>query len=68
MAFLPHSIQLEFTPLEFETRRVFAVVVVAWLEFTPLEFETKKTESDDRYLAKLEFTPLEFETFLVVFF
>ena len=55
--------QLEFTPLEFETRTNLAQEIVKGkLEFTPLEFETMPYFLGLWRTERLEFTPLEFET------
>ena len=60
-------IELEFTPLEFETQKQkYLYQRYLRLEFTPLEFETRLAKSkaiDDG----LEFTPLEFETLYFLF-
>ena len=58
------STQLEFTPLEFETRMHNLIIKNMQLEFTPLEFETLRGRVKPTLASKLEFTPLEFETTL----
>ena len=59
-----YKVELEFTPLEFETKGVGKDPFLKnKLEFTPLEFETLVAELKPCFL-ELEFTPLEFETIL----
>ena len=56
------SLELKFTPLEFETAaNVSECNMRIELKFTPLEFETSIKKKKDELLA-LKFTPLEFET------
>ena len=61
--FLQNERELEFTPLEFETRALGSGKSASKrLEFTPLEFETVYGGSIYDSPFALEFTPLEFET------
>ena len=59
--------ELEFTPLEFETRLCPRFRRLhRRLEFTPLEFETLMQFLRQWQTRALEFTPLEFETCMKV--